>query len=261
MTKQIMKKLLYLLLFLNNFLFLGAFGSSGSNPSYENRKIVDLPHCGMIPDKNLAIDFIFMKNGSLLIGGEYSFLRFINAGISLGANNVIGSDDIVFHNLPGFNIKLRILDETFKLPALAFGFSNQGYSSYIEQLDRFQVNSPGLFLVLSKSFRWNLGYLASHLGINYSFDNESSDRSPNVYFGLEQSLSSTISINIEYNLQLDEANSKLYDKKGMLNLSLRAAIINGLTLDFQLKDILLNYKENNSIQRQIAFEIIKKLSF
>jgi hypothetical protein len=261
MTKEFFKYLIILLLIFNNFAILYSFGSSGSQPKYENRKIVDLPHCGMLTNNHLGLDFNFIKNGALMVAGEYSFLNFINAGISLGANNVIGDDEIVFQKYPGLNLKFRILDESLKLPAIALGFSNQGFSGYLDNLERYNTLSPGLFLVFSKSFNWKLGYLASHLGINYSFENEESSRTPNIYFGIEQSISSNISANIEYNFQLDEVENKLYDQNGLLNLSIRAGILQGMTIELQLKDILLNYKNSQTFYRQLVFEIIRQLNF
>lgn len=260
MTKKFIKYLMILLLFINNFIILMAFGSSGSKPKYENRRIVDLPHCGMLPNKHIGIDLYFMNNGSFLLSAEYSFLNFINAGLSFGANNLIGDDDIIFQKYPGIKLKFRILDESLNFPAIALGFSNQGNSGYLDKLDRFQILSPGLYAVFSKSFNWKLGYLASHLGINYSFENEESKRKVNLYFGLEQSISTNISANLEYNFQLDEMENKLYNNNGLLNLSLRAGILDGMTIELQLKDIFLNLKDSKSFQRQIVFEIIKQLN-
>lgn len=260
MTKKYFNYFMFLLLIFNNNLILYSFGSSGSSPMYENRRIVDLPHCGMLPNKHLGIDFHFIKNGSFLINGEYSFLNFINAGLSLGANNLVGDDELVIQKYPGVNLKFRLFDETMKLPAVALGFSNQGFSGYLDNSDRFNVLSPGIYLVFSKSFNWKLGYIASHLGINYSFENDESKRKPNIYLGFEQSISKNISANLEYNFQLDESENKLYDNKGLLNLSLRAAILNGMTIELQLKDILLNFKDSKSFQRQIVFEIIKQIN-
>lgn len=260
MTKKIIKYLIILLLFVNNFIFLYAFGSAGSTAKFENRKIIDFPHCGMLPNKHLGLDFQFMKNGSFMVSGEYAFLDFINAGLSIGANNVIGNDEIIFQKYPGLNLKFRLLDESLSFPAAALGFSNQGYSGYISNLERYEILSPGIFLVFSKSFKWKLGYLASHFGVNYSFENNESERSPNMYLGIEQSINSNISLNLEYNFQFDESKNNLYDNKGLLNLALRAAILNGMTIELQLKDILLNKKNSTTFHRQIVFEIIKLLN-
>ncbi len=260
MTKKLMRYFIIIFMFLINYSLFLAYGSAGSKPSYENRRIVDMPNCGLIPNKMLAFDLIFMKNGSISISSEYSFLNAINAGISFGGSNILGMNDIYFQKYPGINIKVRVFDETLKLPAIAIGFSNQGFSTYLKEFDRFQTLSPGFYLALSKSFNWKLGYLASHLGVNYSLDNESSKRSPNVYFGIEQSISSSTSINMEYNLQLDENYNTIYGKSGLLNFALRYGILSDLTLELQLKDIFKNYKNNNSIERQFGIEILKSIN-
>ncbi|HRP01842.1 MAG TPA: hypothetical protein PLE30_04250 [Candidatus Kapabacteria bacterium] len=261
MTKQNLKYLIFSLLFFNNYSYLFPLGSAGSLASYENRYIVDMPNCGLISDKKIALDILYMKSGSLSLAAEYSFLNTANAGLSYSMNNIIGNGEISSQKYPGISLKVRLIDETYKLPAIALGFSNQSRSVYLSNSNRFQVLSPGLYFALSKSFRWKLGYLASHFGVNYSFDNDAPNRTPNVYFGIEQSINSFSSINLEYNLQLDETKNKLYNSKGLLNVALRAGVISGLTLELQLKDLLNNNKEINSIERQFGIEIFKSISF
>lgn len=262
MAKKYFKYLMFLLLIFNNYSILYPNGSSGSNPKYENRRIVDMPNCGMLQNNNIAFDISFLEHGVLYLGADYSILKMFNVGVSYSTNLLLGEYRNYYQKYPGLNLKARILDESLNFPAIAVGFSNQGFSTYISNLERFQVHSPGLFIVLSKSFKWNLGYLASHLGVNYSFDNEPENRTLNYYFGIEQSISSTISLNIEYNFQRDEKSVFMYAQKGLLNLALRASIIEGLTLDFQIKDVLYHYRgEGKNPTRQIGFEIIKKMNF
>jgi len=115
-------------------------------------------------------------------------------------------------------------------------------------------------MVLSKSFNWNLGYIGLHTGLNYSFENNSDERSLNLILGLEQSIAKFASLNMEYNFQFDEPDNSIYQARGMLNLSSRISVTNGVTFEIQLRDLLNNSKIDETIERQLLFEVIKQIN-
>ena len=71
--------------------------------------------------------------------------------------------------------RIRVLDETVQIPAMAVGFDSQGHGPYAESMKRYPVKSKGVHVVLSKSF-WAAGPLGLHAGCNYSLDDEDGDR-------------------------------------------------------------------------------------
>jgi len=214
----------------------------------------------MLPLKNLGLDLGYYKYGAISLKGEYSPYYFINIGLSYSGNNIIGLGTIEFQKYPGISVKFRVTGESKILPAIAIGFSNQGASNYINDINRFEVLSPGVFMVLSKSFNWNLGYIGLHTGLNYSFENNSDERSLNLILGLEQSIAKFASLNMEYNFQFDEPDNSIYQARGMLNLSSRISVTNGVTFEIQLRDLLNNSKIDETIERQLLFEVIKQIN-
>jgi hypothetical protein len=254
------KRYFFVLLFLIvNFAILKSQGSAGDNASFETRFIVDMPTAGILEDKYYAINASVYPAGGLMMGIDFGFFKFVNAGISFSGNNIVGVGDIDWQNLPGVSVKARVFDERKTTPAVVLGFSSQGSSNYIGD-NRFKTHSPGFYLSLSKNFKWDLGNLAIHGGLNYSLEPKSEYSSQNVYAGIEQSLGKYFALNIELNLQMDEAENQYYKKRGLLNTSLRASIVNGITAEIKFRDLLNHSKFASGHERIIALEIIKYLN-
>jgi len=45
------------------------------------------------------------------------------------------------------HVKIRLLEESYILPALALGFDSQGKDGYLKDLDRYKIKSPGFYAV------------------------------------------------------------------------------------------------------------------
>jgi hypothetical protein len=244
--------------FYGNFNELLSQGTAGNKASYESRFIVDMPTAGVLKDDMYSIIGAVYPKGGFMAGFDVAFLKYFNAGIRFSGNNIVGDGEINWQWIPGFSLKSRIFDERKASPAITVGFESQGSSNYIEN-HRFNTHSPGLFLALSKNYIWDLGQLALHGGLNYSFDPNSDERSPNIYGGIEQSFGSYIAINLEYNFQLDETEDLYYTKRGLVNASIRGSLANGITAEIRFRDILNHSKYSEGHERIVAVEIIKFL--
>ncbi len=252
-----MKKFLLLSIlsiFFTNYLTFSQ-ASAGSKARFESRYVVDMPNAGVLPKSDYAIISLIQPNGTTLFDFSYALYTNFNFGLSYSANNLINSGAIDFQKYPSLNLKFRILDETLTMPAFTIGFSNQGRGDYFKSFNRSQILSPGLFLVASKNFKWYLGYISSHFGINYSFDEGSDNKSPNLYFGIEQSLGSQFSFACEFNGNFNEANYTI-SKGILLNLAFRWSVSSNVTLELQLKDLLKNQTTNKNYIRAFGFEYI-----
>lgn len=254
------KKLFLILLFFSiNIANLKSQGTAGDKARYETRFIVDMPTAGMLPNNNYAIYTSVYPYGGLMLSVDFGIFQFVNAGMSFSGNNIVGDGEIEFQKFPGISIKARILDEKKSSPAVVGGFSNQGASNYIGD-GRFKTHSPGFYLAASKNFIWDLGNLAVHGGANFSFDPNPEDRSPNLYFGAEQSLGNFFALNVELNLMIDEKEHQYYNKKGLLNASIRASIVSGVTAELKFRDLFNHGHYSNGHERIIGLEIIKYLN-
>lgn len=254
-----MKKAIFIFIFAISAINLFAQGSAGENANYESIRIIDMPSAGMLKKSSYSFYFRTFSMGGALAKVDVSPFENFQLGVSYGMVGLIGDGDIYGQNYPHFETKFRFLDERLSFPALAIGFNSQGFGPYEKSAKRFDILSTGFYLSASKNYKWNLGALALHGGINYSLEPNEDDRKINFFFGLEQSISKTTAINIEYNANLDDNNKRIREDKGTLNASFRWSLTSGATIELQARDILMNRAGANRISRALSFELFKAL--
>ena len=236
-----------------------AQGSSGSEAEIEPRYLVDLPTAGMLSHGRLAFDLDFYQGGGVLFELSIGAFDRLMLSASYGGRRIIGSDTPQWNNIPGFQIKVRLIDETLLLPAIALGFNSQGREYYLEELSRYRIKSMGFYLVVSKNYR-AMGFLSLHGGINYSLERADGDQDPNFFAGAEKTLGPFLSLLVEYNLALnDNSGEALGRGRGYLNIGIRASLGSGLTIGMNLKDLFENQPETETAGRTIKIEYVKTL--
>ena len=233
-------------------------GTAGNTAAFETRDIVDMPTAGVIPKGDYAVDLVYFDGGGLAFTFNYALWRNFNIGAALSAQNFVGSGEITLQNIPAILLKYRFVNETIEVPAFAIGLSTRGAGTYSNSSNKYAVSSPGVFLALSKNFRWDLGSLATHAGFNYSFENVTDDFFINYYAGSEQSIGNRVALNVEYNAGAFEWKAGRTKGKGFLNASLRYSLGYGFTLQFQFRDLLNNFKNSDEITRYFGIEWVGK---
>jgi len=232
-------------------------GSAGEEATYESRRIVDMPTAGVIPKGTFEVNAFLMQSGGLMT--EFAAAPFDNfmLGVSFGGSNIIGVSTPSFQDFPGLHIKYRVLDETKTFPALALGINSQGLGIYNDSLERYQTASPGVYLSSSKSFKWPVGLVYVHAGINYSLEPKPDHRSVNFYFGAEQTIYKRISIGAEFNSNLED-NTYFMENKGLLNFQAKWAASENLTVAIMFRDAFANFRASESLVRFVGIEYISK---
>ena len=233
-----------------------AQGSAGSAAGFESRYIVDMPTAGLLPKGSYSVDVLAFNNGGITTHFNAAPFSWFNVGISFGGTDIIGQGIIDWQDLPGFHARIRILNETLIAPALVLGLDSQGKGIYSSSDKRYQTQSAGIFLAASKNFRWELGTVSVHGGINYSFEPVPSKRFINFWAGAEQSLGNDASISLEFNPTLDDNLSAYTETKSLLNLGFRWSLAYGLTIQFQMRDILENKTGSFGSNRALGLEYI-----
>ena len=235
-----------------------AQGTGGSNAKFESRYLIDLPTAGILEKGFVGISMDFMPAGVVIPKIEVGVFDGFSFGISYGGSNIIGSGKVDMYNLPGINIRARIIDETVNLPAFTFGFDSQGKGFYDKSLKRYQIKSPGFFLAASKNFEF-FGYLSLHGVVNYSLERDDADKDLNLGIGFEKTLSGRISVVGEYDFAVNDNTGKAFGKgKGFMNLGIRWSVGDGLTLGLNLRDVLDNKKFSAaSADRGVFVEYVK----
>lgn len=235
-------------------------GTSGSDAKYEYRNLIDFPTAGILQKGQAAVSMNLLPFGSLMTKVEVGVFQNFSFGISYGGENLIGTGKINWYKLPGINVKLRILDETFVMPALSLGFDSQGKGRYLNEFDRYEIKSPGFYAAVSKNFEM-LGYLGLHGVINYSLEREDGDKDLNIAFGVEKTLGSRVSLLLEYNVAFnDNTADAIGNGTGYLSMSLRYSVGEGFTIGLDLRDMLHNKTiSGDRVDRGVFIEYVKPI--
>jgi len=138
-------------------------GSAGSAAGVESMYLIDMPTAGILHNGMIGMDVHFYESSGVLMSLEAGAFNRLTFGLSYGGTNIIGSGPVDWNNLPGVNIRFRLIDETATFPAITLGYDSQGKDAYIPEYERYLYKSPGFFAAASKYFDM-LGYLGIHGG-------------------------------------------------------------------------------------------------
>jgi hypothetical protein len=231
-----------------------AQGAAGTAGGQEPRFLVDVPTAGMLGKGTFALDVDFYQEGGVLFGISAGVLDRLSFGISYGGSRLIGAQSPVMNEIPGINVRIRVVEESMVFPAIAIGFDSQGKDGYIKEQDRYLIKSPGFYAVASKNYLL-LGFFSIHGGVNYSLERGDDDRGVNFFFGAEKTIGPILSLVAEYNLGLNDNSGNAIGKgRGYVNTGLKVSLGNGLTLGVCLKDIIKNGRDITVANRTARLE-------
>ncbi|NQS97912.1 MAG: YjbH domain-containing protein [candidate division Zixibacteria bacterium] len=222
------------------------------------RSLVDVPTAGLLNRGEYDFKMRVFPNGGILSGFSVGLFDRFNLGVYYGGTEIIGnSSDITWNDDPGVLVKYRLFEETAGFPAVAVGFSNQGYGRFQENEatadERYLIKSRGLFAVCSKNFIFPLvKNISFHGGTNYNTSEKDDDESLNFFAGTDMFLNEEISLVLEYDLALDDNDDDSFGEgHGYLNGAVRWTFAQYLTFQFNFKDILGNYRQSETVNREI----------
>ncbi|NOZ56468.1 MAG: hypothetical protein GXO73_06735, partial [Calditrichaeota bacterium] len=89
-----------------------------SAQSQELLRVVDTPTAGMLERGQVEFDLRLFPVGGVLAGVNVGLAREFLIGLSYGGLNVIGYGDVNWYPRPGVHARLRLIDESFLLPAV-----------------------------------------------------------------------------------------------------------------------------------------------
>ncbi len=237
---------------------LKAQGTAGEDAKFEYRSLIDMPSAGILEKGFVGVAVDVLPIGVVISKIEVGVFENFSFGISYGGSNIIGTGVVDWYKLPGVNARVRLLNETESQPALAFGFDSQGKGTYFDNLNRFEIKSPGFYAAVSKNFSF-LGYLSLHGILNYTLEREDGDKDLNFGFGIEKTIGSAVSLIAEYDFATnDNTGNAIGEGNGYLNMGVRWSVGEGFTIGLDLRDMLNNKKINsNKADRAIFVEFIK----
>ena len=144
------------------------------------------------------------------------------------------------NDVPGMQLKVRVLDESRTVPAVALGLILRDAASTIRH--RIDTRSSRLACMPSSARTSDfLGYLTLHAGANYSLEKGDGDDDMNAYVGADKTIGGALSLTAEYDFGFNDNDHDARGKgRGYLNAALRWSIGSGLTISVVLQDLLQN---------------------
>jgi hypothetical protein len=243
------RRMLFLLPCLFTILLL-SFPSHAQVPdntsALEMQDMVLNPTAGTLKQGQYGLDVRAYGNGGLLAGvGVGLFHRFM-FGISFGGEQLLGYKEFGGNELPGVQVRYRLIEETMTLPAITVGFQMQGQGPWYKDEERYLYKAPGAYAAVSRNFRSNYGGFGIHAGINYNTIEIQGQRGWDGFFGVDFSLNEQLTIVAEYDLALDDnfdEDSFGEGEYGYFNAAVRFSFAKALAIQFDVYD-LLNTSDN-----------------
>ena len=220
-----------------------------SSFAFELNTLIDTPTAGILQQGEAEITAKIYKDNGLLIGTKVGLFPRFMFGVNYGAEEIVGNADPKWHERVEFNAKIRLMDESNQLPAIALGYDSQGHGNYNDH--RYDIKSKGVYLTASKNF-FLLGNLGIHGGINYSLETEDKDDEPNLFIGFDKTIGDMIVILAEYDSGWNDNETNLVKGRGFFNASVDLHFTEALVLKVSFYDLLLNHPETKGCDRSIT---------
>jgi hypothetical protein len=219
----------------------------------EDLKVVSTPTAGLIGHGAYLFEGRLGPENDLLFGMGVGFHDRLMVGLSFGLQNFIGRGDIEVNNLPGFLVRVRLIEEGLAGPAFALGIDTQGEGRYLDDDSRYERKSLGAYAVVSRNFdaRINIGL---HGGINYSFENEDQG-GLDLFAGTSFTVIPGLTLLLDYDASFDDDDPDIESTRtrgrGYLDCGVRFDYGENLRLRFLFKDLLGNYIPESGVARSV----------
>jgi hypothetical protein len=220
------------------------------------RQLIDLPTAATLPRGAFDGELRVYADGGVLVGTNIGLSNQLQLGLSYGAEGIISEREPTWNPRVEFQVKLQVITENLRLPAIALGYASQGYGSWVESLDRYEIKSRGFYAVASKGYVGPGGniYTGLHAGVNYSMEHDvDGDENLNFFFGFDAKLPNDVALVVEYDMALNDDRDTLALGKGWgyLNVGCRWVVIERLMIEASLKNLLSNRHGVNSFGREL----------
>lgn len=213
----------------------------GAQTLVESSRLVDLPTAYTLERASYKIDLRTYRGGGLLGAASFGITDRVMLGMSYGGTNLIGEGDVNWNPEPGIEARVKVIDETFRMPAVTVGFDSQGFGPFRDDYARYETKSRGLFVVASKNYAI-LSNLGIHGGINWSLEKQDRDREINLFIGADLVLNPEFHLFAEYDFANNdnETDTIFGSGDGYLNGGFRWTFATQIYLQFNFKNMLEN---------------------
>ena len=180
------------------------------------RQLVEAPTAGLLPSRGLGLDLRFYGSDGILGRVSVGLFNRIMAGVSFGGSDLLGNEAMDLNPRIEFSGRVRVIEEGYTIPALAVGYTSQGYGMFDDALNRYNPPSPRGFMSLPakiSSCFW--GTRVSTLAQTEVLKMAMAMRIFSGYVGLDAGIGKYVVMLAEYDFGLnDNADNSLGSGKG-----------------------------------------------
>jgi hypothetical protein len=230
-----------------------ALSGMASAQILEDVSVVSSPTASVLPHGGYLLQGSLGSGSSVILGLKVGFFDRFLLGASYGFQDFIGRGGMEANDKPGFEARLRVVEESEPGPALAVGVNTQGEGVYVEGAERYERKSMGAYAVLSKNYRL-IGDFSIHAGVNYSFENRD-EGGVDAFGGFVLEVIKGFSILLDYDPALDDNDggvaTHLTHGRGYLDGGLRFDYRDNLRFKILFRDLLDNFYPEAGVERSI----------
>ena len=232
-----------------------AWGQEKVQPQW----LIDSPTAGLLPRGSFAVDVRLYEGNGILTQIEMGVFNRASVGFSFGGQHLVGNQEARWNPRVEFAGRIRIMEETAGLPAVALGYHSQGYGAYDLDLGRYTTKSKGLYAVSSKNYGIPLGELGMHVGINRSLEDSDGDADLSGFAGLDFLLGKWVVLLAEYDFAVNNnGDATLGSGRGIMNLGGRWLVSDRFSVGLDLLDVAQDGQRNPHPERQIRLMYSEK---
>jgi len=223
------------------------------------KELIDSPTAGSLRKGTFDVGLRMYPEGGVLSEMSIGLMNRVMASVYYGGENFIGEGEINWNPQIGFEMRIRIIEESFAFPAVSIGFNSQGYGGYRKTLKRYMYKSKGFYTVISRNY-YLLGNLGLHIGANKSLEKEDKDKDINIFVGFDKAFPGGLELLAEYDFAFnDNENEDLSFGKGngYLNSALKWSVTGGFSVTFIFRNIARNKKFTSGVGREIKISYVK----
>lgn len=219
----------------------------------EDIAVIDSPTAGVVPHGGYVFYGSVGPQSSFLFAVKVGFFDRVMLGVSFGLQRFIGRGEMSVNDRPGFEARVRVIEEGESRPALALGIDTQGEDSYIEADERYERKSKGIYAVVSKNYRL-IDDFSIHAGANYSLEDRD-EGGVDAFAGLDFGIVEGFSLLLEYSPALNDNDTNVATRrtkgKGYLDAGLRVDYGGNLRFKLLFKDLMGNYRPESGVMRSV----------
>ena len=246
-------------------IFFSATILLAQNSSYPPpTSLITAPTAGTLVRGSFSFEMRIQNHGGLATALAAGITDRFQFGVSYGANNFIGDDSLKWYPRPEASLKYRLIDETITMPGIALGINTQGFGRYHTEnnLKRYDTKAYGLYAAVSKNWKFLLGNIGIHGGVNYNFtETTDGDKDPNMFMGIDMEVNPELSFLMEYNSAFNENDKNLQsmalNESGYLNAAVRWTFVQHLHIEVDFNNLLFNEKNVDYFNREIKLTYIE----